>query len=120
MNRSSGEKQTRTARLSETSAITLSVVVPAYNEEDNIADTIQMIKSGIPGSPAGFEIIIVDDGSTDSTGDIVHGLALHDDSIKHVVHDTNRGKGASLISGFTFSQFFHAVLRNTPLSGAHG
>lgn len=90
---------TETAEYNDsTPSPTISIVVPAYNEQDHIADTIRQILSGIPNSVADYELIIVDDGSTDSTGDIIR--AFTNPRIRYVVHKHNIGKGAALISGF--------------------
>jgi len=79
-------------------SLTITIVVPAYNEQDHIADTIRQILSGIPNSVADYELIIIDDGSSDSTGDIIR--AFTDPRIRCIVNERNIGKGAALISGF--------------------
>lgn len=83
-----------------TSDLSLSIVVPAYNEKDNLADAIRMITSGIPDSISNYEIIIIDDGSQDSTAVIIRKLAAANQKIHGLFHEVNQGKGAALISGF--------------------
>ena len=80
--------------------LTLSIMVPAYNEADNLADAIRMITSGIPDSISEYEIIILDDGSQDSTANIIRNLAAANQEIHGLFHEVNQGKGAALISGF--------------------
>lgn len=80
--------------------LTLSIVVPAYNEKENLADAIREITTGIPASVSDHEIIIIDDGSRDATADIIRDFAASDSRIHGIFHDTNRGKGAALNSGF--------------------
>jgi glycosyltransferase involved in cell wall biosynthesis len=87
-----------------TSLLTLSIVVPAYNESENLADAIQMITSGIPASVSDYEIIIVDDGSRDNTAGIIRTLAAANHNIIGIFHDENQGKGAALNSGFAKSR----------------
>ncbi|MDU0458996.1 MAG: glycosyltransferase family 2 protein [Geobacteraceae bacterium] len=82
------------------SGLTLSIVVPAYNESENLNDAIRMIASGIPCSVSDHEIIIIDDGSRDATAEIIHGLVASNRKIRGIFHDVNRGKGAALSSGF--------------------
>lgn len=82
------------------SDLRLSIVVPAYNEIENLADAIREISSGIPTSVSDLEIIIIDDGSRDATADIIRGFAASDSKIHGIFHDRNRGKGAALSSGF--------------------
>jgi len=78
----------------------LSVVIPAYNESENLRDAIDMISAGISAVVSEYEIIIIDDGSQDATGDIIRDLANHNENIRGIFHGENRGKGASLRSGF--------------------
>ncbi|MDX2235657.1 MAG: glycosyltransferase family 2 protein [Hyphomonadaceae bacterium] len=69
----------------------LSIVIPAYNEEDAIADTLHALQAALPGA----EIIVVNDCSTDRTGMIaraVSGVIVKD-------HPFNRGYGAGLKTG---------------------
>lgn len=80
--------------------ITLSIVIPAYNEAENIREAMEMITAGLTAAETSCEIIIVDDGSGDRTGDIVQEFARKDDRIRMLRHENNRGKGASLITGF--------------------
>ena len=72
----------------------LSVVIPVYNERATIARVLELVKAvSIPK-----EVVIVDDCSTDGTRDILS--QLHDEQVKVVYHDRNRGKGAALRTGF--------------------
>lgn len=78
----------------------LSIIVPAYNEEENIESAARHIFAGIPTGVKEYELIIVDDGSNDRTGNIIRDLAIHDSHIKTIQHGSNTGKGAALVSGF--------------------
>ena len=78
----------------------LSVVLPAYNEEQVIAGTISDILSVLHNWIQDFEVIIVNDGSTDSTASIVSALAENDPHVRLISHPTNQGYGAALASGF--------------------
>jgi len=75
----------------------LSVVVPVFNERQTIAEIIRRVQAVDVGM--GKEIIVVDDGSTDGTREILQALALPE--LKVVLHERNLGKGAALRSGFT-------------------
>jgi glycosyltransferase involved in cell wall biosynthesis len=72
----------------------LSVVIPVYNEERTVLDVIERVRT----APFEKEIIVVDDGSTDRTRDILEGIRRPDVTV--VMHPRNRGKGAALRSGF--------------------
>ena len=73
----------------------LSVVIPAYNEERTIAETIQRVKA-VDLSPLDMEIIVVDDGSKDRTREILKTIP----EIRVVLQERNAGKGAAVKSGF--------------------
>lgn len=74
----------------------LSIVIPAYNEEKTIAEIIDRVKKVEVGLEK--EIIVVDDGSTDRTREILNQLA--NQGIKVIFHEKNKGKGAALRTGF--------------------
>lgn len=74
--------------------MTLSVVIPIYNEKETIREIYNCVKA----VDIDKEIILVDDFSTDGTREILHSLA--DATTKVVMHDRNMGKGAALRTGF--------------------
>jgi putative flippase GtrA len=78
---------------------TLSVVIPAYNEERSLALCVQRV-IGIAGPDLGLEILIVDDASTDGTARIAEDLARRHPQVRLLRHAVNRGKGAALHAGF--------------------
>ncbi|MFY9588786.1 MAG: glycosyltransferase family 2 protein [Actinomycetota bacterium] len=82
----------------------VSFVLPAHNEEANIATAIERTRAVARRLTSSYEIIIVDDGSTDSTGTIVRAIAETDRKIRLVVHEKNRGYGEALRSGFRESR----------------
>jgi len=82
------------------SNISISVFFPCYNEQDNIAHVVQQALAALEKLKADFEVIIVDDGSSDSTGQIADELAGQNSGVKVVHHRTNLGYGAALQSGF--------------------
>ena len=78
----------------------LSVVLPAYNEEQIIGQTVSHVLDVLSAWSIDFEIIVVNDGSADGTGAIVAALAEADPHVRLVTHATNQGYGAALVSGF--------------------
>jgi putative flippase GtrA len=78
----------------------LSVVLPAHNEEQIITSTVTAVLAELNGWNMDFEIIVVDDGSTDRTGHLVAALAQTHHQVRLVTHEVNRGYGAALVSGF--------------------
>jgi len=81
-------------------AVSISVFFPCYNEQDNITRMIEQSLAVLEELAADFEIIIVDDGSSDTTGRIADRIAESDSRVKVVHHQTNLGYGAALQSGF--------------------
>jgi glycosyltransferase involved in cell wall biosynthesis len=83
---------------------TLSVVIPALNEEDGIADIVERVlaaKEPLAAVGVGdLELIVVDDGSTDRTPDIVAGYA----EATLIKHPVNKGYGAAIKTGFRHSR----------------
>ena len=74
----------------------LSVVIPVYNEFDTIEMLLERVMSvGLAG-----EIIIIDDGSTDGTRNLLQELAPAHEIIHLILHETNQGKGAAVQTGF--------------------
>ena len=78
----------------------LSVVVPAYNEEGNIVKCITTLNNFFQKSSYDYEIIVVDDGSKDKTGELVDQLAKKYKKLVVVHNKPNRGYGGSLKAGF--------------------
>jgi glycosyltransferase involved in cell wall biosynthesis len=76
----------------------LSVVIPCYNECTTIEDVVEAVRA----SGTAHEIIIVDDGSTDGTRDILAKMnADNGDGLLHIIyHSHNQGKGAAVRTGF--------------------
>lgn len=77
----------------------LSVFFPAYNEQAHIATTVKLAKKILPSVTSRWEIIIVDDGSKDKTGEIADKLARQDARVRAIHHPLNRGYGAAFKSG---------------------
>ncbi|MBA2680853.1 MAG: glycosyltransferase family 2 protein [Ktedonobacteraceae bacterium] len=78
----------------------LSVVLPAYNEEAVIDQTISRVISALAQWTDDFEIIVVNDGSKDGTKERVEHLVRNDTRIRLISHPVNRGYGGALATGF--------------------
>ncbi len=74
----------------------ISVVIPVYNEEKTVAETVnRVLATGIPS-----EVIVVDDGSQDGTRAILEDLQRRHPQVKVFFHEKNMGKGAALRTAF--------------------
>jgi len=81
----------------------ISVFFPCYNEQDNVARTVERALAVLDELHADYELIIVDDGSSDDTPKIADQIAADKPNVKVVHHPTNLGYGAALRSGFKAS-----------------
>ncbi|MEX1024715.1 MAG: glycosyltransferase [Planctomycetota bacterium] len=77
----------------------LTVVVPAFDEERRLSPTLNHLLRYLGETLERFEIIVVDDGSTDRTFDVIADRARNDPRVRGVRHSVNRGKGAAVRSG---------------------
>lgn len=84
--------------------LSISVFFPCYNEQENLPGTVRGALSVLEELNADFEIIIVDDGSTDRTGQIADQIASENPRVRVVRHTANLGYGAALRSGFDAAQ----------------
>lgn len=81
----------------------LSLVLPAYNEEANIEQVVRQALDVLPIYTQGFEIVVVNDGSKDQTASIVDRLSDEDDRVRPVHHRVNQGYAGAVKSGFKAS-----------------
>ena len=76
-----------------------SIVVPAYNEESSLASTVTVLLERLSACVPSFEILVVDDASTDATGRIAERLSATDGRVKALHHDQNQGIGGAFATG---------------------
>jgi glycosyltransferase involved in cell wall biosynthesis len=81
----------------------LSVVVPVFNEEESLPELTLWIEKVCSGARLGFEIIFIDDGSSDSSWKIISDLAKKHPSVRGIRFRRNYGKAAALHTGFAES-----------------
>lgn len=83
----------------------LSVFFPAYNEEVALKETVEKANEVLKEIAEEYEIIVVNDGSKDKTGDIAEQLAKKNKRVRVIHHSKNRGYGAALKSGLYQAQY---------------
>lgn len=81
--------------------IELSVIVPLYNEEESLIELSDWIINVCQEHDISFELYFIDDGSTDSSWEVIHSIAEKDTRIKGISFRRNYGKSAALNTGFS-------------------
>jgi putative flippase GtrA len=81
----------------------VSLILPAYNEEVVIASTVADVLDSLPTWTSDCEVIVVNDGSQDRTGAILESIAAAHQRVTVLHHVVNRGYGAALVTGFEAS-----------------
>ena len=94
----------------------LSVVVPAYNEEQRLPRTIEQIQAYLDSTHADYELILVDDGSTDGTRELMHAASERNPRISIEALPFNRGKGRALATGVDVARGDPILLTDADLS----
>ncbi len=82
----------------------VSVVVPVYNERENVPILYRSIRSILNGLHRSFEVIFVDDGSRDGTRDALREITAKDKRVKAVLFRRNFGQSAAMAAGFRLSR----------------
>ncbi|MBI1979616.1 MAG: glycosyltransferase family 2 protein, partial [Elusimicrobia bacterium] len=80
-------------------SVPVSVILPAYNEADSLQEEITRIKKVLTDAQISFEMIVVDDGSTDNTSQIAQSQG-----VRVIRHPKNRGVGAARKTGILAAQ----------------
>jgi dolichol-phosphate mannosyltransferase len=83
----------------------LSIIIPVYNEADNVETLYQEIAASLPAQAYSFEVIFVDDGSTDNTPEQLKKLARLHNNVRVREHKKNYGQSAALVTGAKAAQY---------------
>jgi glycosyltransferase involved in cell wall biosynthesis len=78
----------------------LSIVIPMFNEAENAEHTFARVEESLDSFQGGYEIVAVNDGSTDNTLEVLQGIASQNKRIKVVSYPRNTGRGMALRTGF--------------------
>ena len=87
----------------------LSLIVPCFNEEKKIAQNLELFNTYLAAQSFGYEIIVINDSSTDQTLAVIKKVAQGNKQIRVISHPKNQGKGASVRSGLLAAQGEYAV-----------
>ncbi len=86
--------------MSEEKKLDLSIVVPLYNEEESLPELVAWIDRVATEHKLTYEVIMIDDGSTDRSWEVVEQLAAQYDTVRGIAFRRNYGKSAALYCGF--------------------
>jgi glycosyltransferase involved in cell wall biosynthesis len=90
----------------------LSVLLPVKDAQATLNEDVHAILDTIADSDARFELLIIDDGSTDATSEVAHELARHYPQVRMVRHGTPRGREAAIRTGLERSRGEIVMLRD--------
>jgi glycosyltransferase involved in cell wall biosynthesis len=93
----------------------LSIVLPCFQEEANVADAIRAAESAAAATSEKYEILVVDDGSTDKTAEIAARFVDGSGRVRLLVHAHNRGYGAAVRSGIEAASMPWVLLTDADL-----
>lgn len=92
------------------------VVIPTYNEAENIELIVDRVRASAPQ----VDVLVVDDGSPDGTGEIADKLAAHDDSVQVLHRTSKQGLGRAYLAGFSWGlERSYDVLVEMDADGSH-
>ena len=91
----------------------LSVIVPVYNERNTVVEVVRRMRAVELPDGIEREIVVVDDGSTDGTRDVLRQLG--DSTVRIVVHEGNRGKGAAVRTGLALATGDYVLIQDADL-----
>ena len=94
----------------------LSVVIPAYNEEQRLPRTIEQVERFLHSRPDPYELILVDDGSADGTRDVMDRAEARYGTVRIEVLPQNRGKGRALAVGVAAARGAEVLVTDADLS----
>lgn len=83
----------------------ISIILPAFNEEANLKPLIEEIIAYFDGICDKYEIVVVNDGSTDSTGELAHRLSSTHNQVSVIHHSQREGYASTLKDGFNSSRY---------------
>ena len=82
----------------------LSVVLPVFNERDNLEPLLAELHAALGATDRTYEILLVDDGSTDGSSEVIRAAALRSPEVTGIVFESNAGQSAAFAAGFRMAR----------------
>ncbi len=97
----------------------ISIVIPVYNEQDNLKKLFQEIDSALGAQKREWEVVFVDDGSSDNSLEVIRELSAQSQRVRYLSFEANQGQSAAFCAGFDFADYevvvtMDADLQNDP------
>ncbi|HWP84985.1 MAG TPA: dolichyl-phosphate beta-glucosyltransferase [Terriglobia bacterium] len=99
-----------------TAPVFLSVVIPVYNESARIPQTVSQVLAYLRGRPERCELVVVDDGSTDGSADLIAAICRDFPDARLLRHERNHGKGCAVRHGMLAAQGEYLLFSDADLS----
>src|SRR5947207_11357450 len=78
----------------------ISIFFPAFNDDQTIGELVRNALAILPAYTDDYEVLVINDGSTDGTRQVLDDLSTMDAHVRPIHHEANRGYGGALQSGF--------------------
>ncbi|NQV14952.1 glycosyltransferase family 2 protein [bacterium] len=93
----------------------ISIVIPLFNEDESLTELLSRIKHSLEPTSYQFEIIFIDDGSTDKSLELIRQMATSDARVKLISFQRNHGKAAALNAGFKMARGDYVITMDADL-----
>ena len=84
--------------------VNYSIVAPIYNEKENLPELYRRVKDVMDSTGESWELLLVDDGSTDGSTEIIHGLADQDERVRPIIFARNFGHQIAITAGWDYAR----------------
>lgn len=94
---------------------TVSIVVPCHNEAATLPDLVRQVEQALRGRGYHWQLVAIDDGSTDNTATVLRELSATNPQVKSLIFSRNFGKEPAMLAGLTYAQGDYVVIMDGDL-----